>query len=69
MAATRTLLLHTGVIPDVGAMSLTVAALALFGALAIWQIALKVGANFLFERPDAFWIAPKKPTAALQAAE
>jgi uncharacterized membrane protein YcfT len=69
MAATRTLLLRTGIIPDVGMMSLTVTLIALFGALAIWQIALRVGANFLFERPDAFWIAPKKRSAALQAAE
>jgi uncharacterized membrane protein YcfT len=69
MAATRTLLLRTGLIHDVGTMSLTVTVVALFGALAIWQIALKVGANFLFERPDAFWIAPKKQGAALQAAE
>jgi hypothetical protein len=69
MAATRTLLLRTGIVPDVGAMSLTVTLFGLFGALAIWRIALKVGANFLFERPDAFWIAPKKPSAVLQAAE
>jgi uncharacterized membrane protein YcfT len=69
MAATRTLLLHTGIIHDVGVMSLTVTLVALFGALAIWRVALKVGANFLFERPDAFWIAPKKAGTALQAAE
>jgi uncharacterized membrane protein YcfT len=69
MAATRTLLLRTGIIPDVGVMSLTVTLIALFGALAIWQIALRAGANFLFERPDAFWIAPKKARAGLQAAE
>jgi uncharacterized membrane protein YcfT len=69
MAATRTLLLHTGVIRDVGAVSLVVTIVALFGALAIWQIALRCGANFLFERPLAFWIAPKKQKAALQAAE
>jgi uncharacterized membrane protein YcfT len=69
MAATRTILLRTGIIPDIGVTSLTVTLIALFGALAIWQIALKVGANFLFERPDAFWIAPKKQGATLQAAE
>jgi uncharacterized membrane protein YcfT len=69
MAATRTLLLRTGIISDVGVMSLTVTLVALFGALAIWQIALRTGANFLFERPDAFWIAPKKARAGLQAAE
>jgi uncharacterized membrane protein YcfT len=69
MAATRTLLLRAGIIHDVGAMSLAVTIIALFGALAIWRLALRFGANFLFERPDAFWIAPKKPTAVLQAAE
>jgi len=69
MAATRTLLLHTGIIHDIGLMSLTVTLSALFGALAIWQAAIRLGANFLFERPDAFWIAPKKASAALQPAE
>jgi uncharacterized membrane protein YcfT len=69
MAATRTLLLRTGIIPDVGTMSLTVTTVGLVGALAIWRIALHVGASFLFERPDAFWIAPKKASPALQAAE
>jgi uncharacterized membrane protein YcfT len=69
MAATRTLLLRSGIIADVGVISLTVTIVALFGALAIWQIALKFGAAFLFERPDPFWIAPKKAAPALQAAE
>ena len=69
MAATRTLLLHTGIIHDVGAMSLTVTLSALFGALAIWQVAIRFGASFLFERPDAFRITPKKAGPALQAAE
>jgi uncharacterized membrane protein YcfT len=69
MAATRTLLLRTGMIPDVGTISLIVTVAALAGALAIWRIALALGANFLFERPAAFWIAPKKPQATLQPAE
>jgi uncharacterized membrane protein YcfT len=69
MAATRTLLLRRGIIPDVGVMSLVVTLVALFGALAIWQAAIRLGATFLFERPDAFWIAPKKTGPALQAAE
>ena len=69
MAATRTLLLRSNIVPDVGTMSLTVTLVALFGALAIWWVALKVGADFLFERPDAFWIAPRKADPALQAAE
>jgi uncharacterized membrane protein YcfT len=69
MAATRTLLLRAGIFPDIGTISLVVTIVALLGALAIWRIARKAGANFLFERPAAFWIAPKKPRAALQAAE
>jgi uncharacterized membrane protein YcfT len=69
MAATRTFLLRTAVIHDVGTMSLLVTIAAVIGALAIWRLALRVGANFLFERPGAFWIAPKKAGPALQAAE
>src|SRR5580692_7631801 len=69
MAATRALLLRTGIIHDVGVVSLVVTLVALFGALAIWQAAIRFGANFLFERPDAFWIAPKKAAPALQPAE
>jgi uncharacterized membrane protein YcfT len=69
MAATRTLLLKTGIIPDIGTVSLIVTVAGVLGALAIWRAALAVHANFLFERPDAFWIAPRKPQAALQAAE
>jgi len=69
MAATRTLLLRSGLIPDVGTISLIVTIVGVAGALAIWRAALAVHANFLFERPDAFWIAPKKADPVLQAAE
>ena len=69
MAATRTLLLKTGIIHDIGTISLIVTIMGVAGALALWRIALKAGANFLFERPPAFWIAPQKPQATLQAAE
>jgi uncharacterized membrane protein YcfT len=69
MAATRTLLLKAGLNLDIGTISLIVTIVGVLGALAIWRIALKAGANFLFERPAAFWIAPKKARAALQAAE
>jgi uncharacterized membrane protein YcfT len=69
MAATRTLLLRSGLIHDIGTISLIVTAVGVFGALAIWRGALAAGANFLFERPAAFWIAPKKAQPALQAAE
>ena len=69
MAATRTLLLRTGLIPDIGTISLVVTVAGVVGALLIWRVALAAKANFLFERPAAFWIAPKKAGAVLQAAE
>jgi uncharacterized membrane protein YcfT len=69
MATTRTLLLRTGLIPDIGTISLIVTVAGVVGALVIWRIALATGATFLFERPAAFWIAPKKSRATLQAAE
>jgi len=69
MATTRTLLLHTGLAHDIGTVSLLVTIAGVVGALLIWCVALAAGANFLFERPAAFWIAPKKPHATLQAAE
>jgi uncharacterized membrane protein YcfT len=69
MAATRTLLLKTGIIHDIGTISLMVTTAGVVGALLIWKAALALHANFLFERPQAFWIAPKKTAAVLQAAE
>ncbi len=69
MASARTLLLKTGIIHDIGAVSLIVTVIGVVGSLLIWRAALMTGANFLFERPDAFWIAPKKANTALQAAE
>ena len=60
MAATRTLLLRSGLIADIGTISLIVTVAGVAGALAIWRLALALRANFLFERPAAFWIAPKK---------
>jgi uncharacterized membrane protein YcfT len=69
MAATRTLLLREGWIHDIGTISLIVTVVGVAGALAIWRLALAIGANFLFERPAAFWIAPQKPRTKLQAAE
>jgi uncharacterized membrane protein YcfT len=69
MATTRTLLLKTGLIHDIGMISLVVTAIGVVGAVLIWRMALALGVDFLFERPPAFWIVPKKPRAVLQAAE
>jgi uncharacterized membrane protein YcfT len=60
MAATRTLLLRSGLLPDVGMVSLIVTIMGVGGARAIWRVAQALHANFLFERPDACRIAPKK---------
>jgi hypothetical protein len=38
------------------------------GALVMWWAARATGANFLFERPDRFRIAPR-PRVAMQPAE
>jgi uncharacterized membrane protein YcfT len=69
MATTRNLLLREAWIDDIGTISLIVTCVGVFGALALWQTALAAGANFLFERPAAFWIVPKKAGPTLQAAE
>jgi uncharacterized membrane protein YcfT len=69
MAATRTLLLKSGLIHDIGAISLIVTVVGVLGALAIWWAARGTRANFLFERPAVFWIAPNKARAGLQPAE
>jgi uncharacterized membrane protein YcfT len=69
MVIARVGLLRSGVIHDIGLISLLVTITGLVGALVIWRIALALRANFLFERPAAFWIAPKKAAPALQAAE
>ena len=68
MAVTRTVLLKFSGL-DVGTISLLVTVAGVLGALAIWRIALAVGATFLFERPAAFWIAPPKKRPTLQPAE
>jgi uncharacterized membrane protein YcfT len=63
MAATRTLLIKTGIVPDVGAMALIVTTAGVLGALAMWWAASGTRAKFLFERPDLFWIAPRPRVA------
>lgn len=68
MAATRTLLLKTGIIPSIGAVSLIVTAAGIVGALAIWWATRGTRLDFLFRRPERFWIAPAK-RQTLQPAE
>ena len=67
MAATRTLLLKTGVIADIGTVSLIVTAAGVLGALAIWWATRSTRFDFLFVRPARFWLTPRR--IALQPAE
>jgi uncharacterized membrane protein YcfT len=69
MAATRILLLKTGIIQDIGVISIIVTAAGILGSLAIWWWARRTGLNFLFERPQRYWITPPRPRETMQAAE
>ena len=69
MAIVRVVLLKTGIIPDIGLVSLIDTAAGVLGALAMWWGAKRAGLNFLFERPAMFWLTPKQSRPALQAAE
>jgi uncharacterized membrane protein YcfT len=68
MATARAVLLKFAPF-DIGTIALLVTLSGVIGALVIWRLALMVGATFLFERPERFWIAPKRKPAALQPAE
>ncbi|MGH6771340.1 MAG: acyltransferase family protein [Xanthobacteraceae bacterium] len=61
MAASRTILLKTGVIADIGTISVLVTLSGLFGALILYWAVRRTPLRFLFERPERFWIAPKAP--------
>jgi hypothetical protein len=66
MAATRTLLLKTGIIADIGMVSLIVTTAGVVGALAIWWATRGTRLDFLFVRPARFRLTPR---LALQPAE
>jgi uncharacterized membrane protein YcfT len=68
MAASRAVLLKTGIVTDLGAISLIVTACGVTGALALYWLARNTPARFLFERPAMFWLTEKR-RPALQPAE
>jgi uncharacterized membrane protein YcfT len=68
MAASRGALLRTGVIADVGTVSLLVTAAAVVGPLLLFWMLRRSALRFLFERPQMFRLTPK-PRLALQPAE
>jgi uncharacterized membrane protein YcfT len=67
MMMTRTLLIKSGLVPDVGIMSLLVTTAGVIGPLLLWWLVRGTRLGFLFERPPLFWVAPKR--LALQPAE
>lgn len=72
MAASRAAFLKSGVVTDIGTISVLVTACGVIGALAMYWAANAIGARFLFERPARFWLTPKpaaKQQLVLQPAE
>ena len=72
MAASRAVLLKTGIISDIGTICAIVTVCGVLGSLLMYWAATAIGARFLFERPARFWLTPKpepKPQFVLQPAE
>jgi uncharacterized membrane protein YcfT len=68
MAATRAVLLKSGVIDDVGLVSAIVTAVAVVAPLILERLVRETPLSFLFRRPAAFHIAPAR-APRLQPAE
>jgi uncharacterized membrane protein YcfT len=68
MAGTRVVLLKTGPVPDVGLMSVIVTCAGVLGPLALFWLTRNTPLRFLFERPDRFWLSPRR-RVVLQPAE
>ena len=72
MAASRAVLLKTGIVSDIGTICAIVTVCGVLGSLLMYWAATAIGARFLFERPARFWLTPKpepKPQFVLQPAE
>jgi uncharacterized membrane protein YcfT len=68
MAGTRVVLLKTGLVPDIGLMSAIVTFAGVLGPLTLFWLTRGTPLRFLFERPERFWLAPKR-RVILQPAE
>jgi uncharacterized membrane protein YcfT len=67
MAATRTVLLNTGLVPDLGTVALIVTLMAIAVPILLHALVRNTRFRFLFERPAAFRIAPSRRPAILPA--
>jgi len=68
MATTRTVLLHTGIIPDLGTVAVLVTTMGVIGALCWFWAARNTRFDFLFARPAWARLKPAR-APALQPAE
>jgi uncharacterized membrane protein YcfT len=68
MAVSRTAMLKTGIIADIGTISLLVTITAVVTPLLVFWMIRETRLRFLFERPEAFKLK-SKPRFALQPAE
>jgi uncharacterized membrane protein YcfT len=68
MAASRVVLLKTGIVPDIGTVSLLVTAAGVIGALVLFWLVRNTPFRFLFERP-AWARLDRKRAPTLQPAE
>jgi uncharacterized membrane protein YcfT len=69
MAASRTVLLKTGVIHDVGTISVIVTVCGVVGALAIYWALRSTPLRFLYKRPERFHLDAPRRMPAMQPAE
>ncbi len=68
MAATRLVLVKSGLITDAGTVAAIVTSVAVIVPLILYWMARGTALNFLFERPDRFRLI-KQPPLRLQPAE
>ncbi len=68
MAATRTILIKTGIIQDVGIVSLVVLIVAIVAPLVLERLVRRTPLSFLFRRPAWAHIVPTRRGVRLQAA-
>jgi uncharacterized membrane protein YcfT len=68
MAASRMVLIRTGLIADIGTISVMVTMAGVIGPVLLFWTVRHTPLRFLFERPMRFWLTPK-PRLALQPAE
>jgi uncharacterized membrane protein YcfT len=68
MAVSRSLLLKTGWIADIGSISVLVTCVGVIAPLLLFWAVRWTPLRFLFERPERFWLTPK-PRLTLQPAQ